>query len=115
MDAPPPTVARARDVIDRQGRQLVRLVDDLLDVSRITANKIQLRREPHELGRLMTTAVESIMPLVIAADQQLDVDLPWGPIHVDGDGARLVQIFANVLNRAPLQAPLRACDPGSHN
>ena len=99
-DAPPANAARAREVIDRQVRQLVRLVDDLLDVSRITANKIQLRREPHELGRLMTTAVESIMPLAIAADQRLDVHLPSRPIHVDGDGARLVQIFANVLNNA---------------
>ena len=50
-------------------RQLVRLVDDLLDVSRITANKIQLRREPHDLARLMATAVESIMPLATAAEQ----------------------------------------------
>ena len=99
-DAPPATVRRAGEVIDRQVRQLVRLVDDLLDVSRITANKIQLRREPQELGRLMTTAVESIMPLAIAADQQLDVQMPPKPIHVDGDGARLVQIFANVLNNA---------------
>ena len=99
-DAPPANAVRAREVIDRQVRQLVRLVDDLLDVSRITANKIQLRREPHELGRLMTTAVESITPLAIAADQQLEVDLPSRPIYVDGDGARLVQIFANVLNNA---------------
>ena len=60
-------------MIDRQVRQLVRLVDDLLDVSRITANKIQLRREPHDLARLMATAVESIMPLATAAEQTVDV------------------------------------------
>jgi signal transduction histidine kinase/ActR/RegA family two-component response regulator len=96
----PGGAARAREVIDRQVRQLVRLVDDLLDVSRITANKIHLRREPHELERLMATAVESIMPLATAADQQLDVCMPSTPIRVDGDGARLVQIFANVLNNA---------------
>jgi CheY-like chemotaxis protein len=69
-------------------------------VSRITANKIQLRREPHDLGRLMSTAVETILPLATAADQQLEVSLPSTPIRVDGDGARLVQIFANVLNNA---------------
>ena len=91
---------RAREVIDRQVRQLVLLVDDLLDVSRITANKIHLRREPLELGCLMATAVESIMPLATAADHQLDVRMPSKPIRVDGDGARLVQIFANVLNNA---------------
>jgi signal transduction histidine kinase/ActR/RegA family two-component response regulator len=97
---PPTSAARAREVIDRQVRQLVRLVDDLLDVSRITANKIHLRREPHELARLMATAVESIMPIAQAANQQLDVRMPSTPIRVDGDGARLVQIFANVLSNA---------------
>jgi signal transduction histidine kinase len=72
-DTPSPGAARARDVIERQVGQLVRLVDDLLDVSRITANKIQLRREPHDLARLMATAVESIVPLATAAEQTLDV------------------------------------------
>jgi signal transduction histidine kinase/ActR/RegA family two-component response regulator len=97
---PPATAVRAREVIDRQVRQLVRLVDDLLDVSRITANKIHLRREPHELARLMATAVESIMPLATAAEQVLDVRMPSTPVRIEGDGARLVQIFANVLNNA---------------
>ena len=97
---PPAAAAHARDVIERQVRQLVRLVDDLLDVSRITANKIQLRRERHDLARLMETAVESIMPLAMAADQTLDAGLPSTPIHVHGDGTRLVQIFANILNNA---------------
>jgi signal transduction histidine kinase/ActR/RegA family two-component response regulator len=92
--------ARARDVIERQVTQLVRLVDDLLDVSRITANKIQLQREPHDLGRLMTTAAESITPLVTAAGHALDLRVPVPSISVDGDGARLVQVFANVLNNA---------------
>ena len=99
-NTPPASAARAREVIDRQVRQLVRLVDDLLDVSRITANKIQLRREPQELAQLMATAVESIVPLATDAGQQLDVQLPSTPICIDGDGARLVQIFANVLNNA---------------
>ena len=78
----------------------MRLVDDLLDVSRITANKIQLRREPHDLARLMETAVESIMPLANAAGHTLDVSVPPAPIYVTGDSTRLVQIFANVLNNA---------------
>lgn len=97
---PPASAARAREVIDRQVRQLVRLVDDLLDVSRITANKIHLSREPHELARLMATAIESIMPLATAADQELDVRMPSTPIRIDGDGVRLVQIFSNVLSNA---------------
>ena len=98
--SPPASAAHAREVIDRQVRQLVRLVDDLLDVSRITANKIHLRRGRHELARLMATAVESITPLATAAEQQLDVRSPSTPISVEGDGARLVQIFANVLSNA---------------
>ena len=97
---PATTAARARDVIERQVGQLVRLVDDLLDVSRITANKIQLRREPHELARLMETAVESIMPLATVKEQTVDVGVPSTAIHVYGDGTRLVQTFANVLNNA---------------
>ena len=100
VDAPPALAARAREVMERQIKQLVRLVDDLLDVSRITADKILLRREPLDLARLMSTAVESIMPLATAAGHTLDVHLPSSPVFVNGDGARLVQVFANVLNNA---------------
>ena len=107
--APPGMAARAHDVIERQVGQLVRLVDDLLDVSRITANKIHLRREPHALSRLMTIAVESIMPLARAADHQIEVALPSPSVLVDGDGTRLVQVFANVLNNAVKFTP-----PGGH-
>jgi len=91
---------RARDVIDRQVGQLVRLVDDLLDVSRITTGKMMLRREPHDVARLMTTAVESIMPLVTGANHTIEVELPAEACYVDGDGARVVQVFANALNNA---------------
>jgi signal transduction histidine kinase/ActR/RegA family two-component response regulator len=100
VDTPRETAVRAREVIDRQVKQLVRLVDDLLDVSRITANKIQLRHEPLDLARLMGTAVESVTPLAVAAGHRMDVQLPSAPIRVRGDGARLVQVFANVLNNA---------------
>src|SRR4029450_10789617 len=77
---PPAIAARAREVIERQVGQLVRLVDDLLDVSGITANETQFRRETQDLARLMATAVESIMPLATAARHQLDVRLPSLPI-----------------------------------
>ena len=98
---PPPAAAvRARAIIERQVRQLVRLVDDLLDVSRITANKIQLRREPLDLARLMATAVESIAPLAVASGHTLDVQAPDRAIFIDGDATRLVQVFANVLSNA---------------
>jgi signal transduction histidine kinase/ActR/RegA family two-component response regulator len=99
-DAPEPIAARAHEVIERQVGQLVRLVDDLLDVSRITANKVHLRREPHALARLMTIAAESVMPLARTADQTLDVVLPSPSMWVNGDATRLVQVFANILNNA---------------
>ena len=95
-----PASARGRDVIDRQVGQMVRLVDDLLDVSRITTGKMVLRRQPEDLGHLMTTALESIMPLATAAAHILTVRLPEPPCVVEGDGARLVQVFANALNNA---------------
>ena len=99
-DSPAISAARAREVIDRQVGQLVRLVDDLLDVSRITTGKMMLRREPHDVARLMTTAVESIMPLVTGANHTIEVELPAEACYVDGDGARVVQVFANALNNA---------------
>ena len=100
IDTPGATAAHARDVLERQIKQLVRLVDDLLDVSRIAANKIQLRREPVDLGRLMATAVESIAPLATAAGHTIDVQLPSTPLYVNGDAARLVQVVANILNNS---------------
>jgi signal transduction histidine kinase/ActR/RegA family two-component response regulator len=99
------TAEHAREVVERQVAQLVRLVDDLLDVSRITADKIRLRREPVDLAGVMTTAVESIAPLAAAANHTLDVRLPPVPLFVHGDAARLVQVFANVLNNAAKFTP----------
>jgi signal transduction histidine kinase/CheY-like chemotaxis protein len=99
-DTAPGMTTRAHDVIERQLGQLVRLVDDLLDVSRISADKIHLRRETHVLARLMAIAVESVMPLATAAGHTLEVDLPPPTVQVNGDGTRLVQVFSNVLNNA---------------
>jgi signal transduction histidine kinase/ActR/RegA family two-component response regulator len=109
VDDARPIAARARDVIERQVGQLVRLVDDLLDVSRITASKIQLRRESLDLAPLMATAVESITAVATAAGHTVDVQLPSTPVRINGDGARLVQVFANVLNNAVKFTP-----PGGH-
>jgi PAS domain S-box-containing protein len=99
-DVPPAISAHAREVIERQVAQVVRLVEDLLDVSRITTNKIRLRREPIRLADLMETAVEGAAPLANAAEHELDVVLPPDTCWIEGDAARLVQVFANVLNNA---------------
>jgi signal transduction histidine kinase/ActR/RegA family two-component response regulator len=109
VDVPRMTAARARDVIERQVTQLVRLVDDLLDVSRITANKIRLRRESLDVAQVMATSVESIMALAAAASHTVDVRPPSAPLCVNADGARLIQVFANVLNNAVKFTP-----PGGH-
>ena len=105
----PDSSLRARQVIERQVAHLVRLVDDLLDVSRITRNKIQLRREPMAVGETMRLAVESAAPAAAAAGHELTVVEPAEDVHVDGDAARLVQVFTNLLNNAVKFTP-----PGGH-
>jgi PAS domain S-box-containing protein len=99
-DVPPAGLGHARDVIERQMTQLVRLVDDLLDASRMTTNKIRLRREPVRLADLMKMAVEGATPLASAAEHHLDVALPPATVWINGDAARLVQAFSNLLNNS---------------
>jgi len=87
-------------VMERQMSHLVRLVDDLIDVSRITRNRLELRRHAVELAPIVQAAVEACRPLIDAKGHQLDVSLPPMPVHVDADSTRLVQVLANLLNNA---------------
>jgi signal transduction histidine kinase len=89
-----------RDVIERQVSLLTRLVDDLLDVSRITRGKINLQRQPVDLATVIAAAVETSRPLIDARHHTLDIVLPEHPVHVDGDIARLTQVIANLLNNS---------------
>jgi signal transduction histidine kinase len=89
-----------RDVIERQANQLTRLVDDLLDVSRITQGKIKLRFEPVNLATVVEGAVQTSKPLIDKHKHELVITMPEAPVMVDGDEARLVQILANLLNNA---------------
>jgi signal transduction histidine kinase len=91
---------RALAIMERQVQQLVRLTDDLLDVSRITRNKIELRRDRIDLRAVVCSAIETIEPLSHAAGHVVAVDLPQRPLWVDGDFTRLAQAFANLLNNA---------------
>jgi signal transduction histidine kinase/ActR/RegA family two-component response regulator len=91
--------ARERTIIERQARNLVRLVDDLLDVSRITRGKIVLERRPTDLAAIVAEAVEQTSPAFEERAHSLEVEVPPG-IVVDGDPARLAQVFANLLNNA---------------
>jgi len=95
-----PDVLWCQGVIERQSVQLTRLVDDLLDVSRITLGKIKLRPQPLELASVVGRAVETSRPLIDAHRHELIVTLPDGPIRVEGDRARLTQVIANLLNNA---------------
>ena len=95
-----PQLEWCHQVIDRQASQLTRLVDDLLDVSRITRGKINLRREDVELSSIIRDAVDTSRPLVDANRHELRVVLPDLPVVLHGDAARLTQIVANLLNNA---------------
>jgi PAS domain S-box-containing protein len=90
----------AKDVIDRQMQSLTRLIDDLMDVSRISRGKIELRRERVELAQVVQDAVESSRPLIEQQGQKLTVTLPPQPILLDADLTRLAQVFLNLLNNA---------------
>jgi signal transduction histidine kinase/ActR/RegA family two-component response regulator len=94
------TVARVRAVMERQVDHLVRLVDDLMEVSRITRGKIELRRERTDLARVLRTAIETSQPLLDAAGHELAVELPPGPLPLDADPVRLAQVFSNLFNNA---------------
>jgi PAS domain S-box-containing protein len=98
-------VARARETMARQLANMVRLIDDLLDVSRITKGKVELRREPVELAAVLASAVETSRPLVEAGRHQLSTDLPPNPVWLDADPTRLAQVVANLLNNAAKYTP----------
>ena len=91
---------RLRGIMERQVRQMTRLIDDLLDVSRITRGKIQLRRQPVDLATIVQGAIEAVSPLIESCRHRLEVELPETPLHVDGDVARLTQVVGNVLQNA---------------
>jgi len=90
----------ARQTIERQVQQLVRLVDDLLDVSRITRGKIQLRKEPVELATVVAWALETSRSLLEARKHELTVAIPIEPVWLEADLVRLAQVFSNLLNNA---------------
>ncbi|RYF01033.1 MAG: response regulator, partial [Oxalobacteraceae bacterium] len=97
--------ARAREVITRQVDHLAHLVDDLLDVARISEGKIVLRKEEVELGSVIAQAIETAAPLIQAREHTLDVATPPQQVWVDGDSVRLAQSMGNLLHNAAKFTP----------
>lgn len=102
---PPEMAIDARKMIDRQLAQMARLLDDLLDVSRVTRGVLEIRREQVDLREIAESAVASVKPLADAAHQTLAVQLPAQPLLVSGDPVRLAQIIGNLLHNATKYTP----------
>jgi PAS domain S-box-containing protein len=88
------------EIMDRQVAQMVRLVDDLLDVARITTGKVEVRREPLDLAEPINDAVETSQPIFAQNGQRFVVNLPAQPVCVNADRTRLAQVFSNLLNNS---------------
>jgi PAS domain S-box-containing protein len=95
-----PSFQSSREMVERQVKHLARLVDDLLDVSRITHGNIRLRKETLDLGTILERAVDANRPLIEARNHTLTVQLPSEPVRMEADPTRLEQVFSNLLNNA---------------
>lgn len=104
----PPKLAWARDVIGRQADHMARLIDDLLDVSRIVQGKVAVKPEPLRLATVVERSVESAAPKLAARDQVLEVRLPPESVEIDGDAVRLAQVISNLVNNASKFSPAGA-------
>jgi len=100
-----PAVARVTDMMERQVQHMVRMVDDLIEVSRISRGKIELRRERVELASVLRNAVDTSLPLIEAGKHKLSVEIPTDTVVMDADPVRLAQVFANLLNNAAKYTP----------
>jgi signal transduction histidine kinase/CheY-like chemotaxis protein len=99
------TVAAARNMIERQLKHMVRLIDDLVDVSRLTQGRLELRTERVDLGTIIRAALATTRSLLEGRQQQVDVNLPPAPVYVEADLTRLTQVFVNLLVNAAKFSP----------
>jgi PAS domain S-box-containing protein len=99
-DVPAETAAEARGIIERQLAQMARLIDDLLDISRITRGVLELRQEPLDLREVIQSAIETARPAIETARHRLNVVPMPEPLPVRGDATRLAQAIGNLLNNA---------------
>jgi signal transduction histidine kinase/ActR/RegA family two-component response regulator len=96
---------RARDMMERQLLHLVRLIDDLLDISRISLGRLTLKKAPITAKEIVDTAVEGSLPFIESNQHTLSIDLPSEPITIDGDLTRLAQVLSNLLNNSAKYTP----------
>jgi len=94
------TATAARAMIERQLKHLVRLIDDLMDVSRLTQGKLELRKERVDLAAVLQIAFETNRPLLESKQHRLRIELPPHPLYVEADTTRLAQVFSNLLNNS---------------
>jgi len=90
----------ARDVVDHQVRQMAELVDDLLEISRVTTGKVRLQKEPIDVATIVAFAVETSRPMIELLHHRLSIVLPPGPVMVEADSLRIAQVLSNLLNNA---------------
>lgn len=107
--ASPESTLLAREMMERQVAQLVRLVDDLLDVARITTGKLTVRQTPADLSEILRSAIETARPLLDSRKHNFQADLPADALFVNADATRLAQVFSNLLNNSA-----KYTDPGGH-
>jgi PAS domain S-box-containing protein len=102
-----PAQQQAHQMMARQLKHLVRLVDDLLDVSRINRGKLEIRRKPVALASVLESAIETMQPAITQANHLLDLQMPPEPITVEADPVRLCQVFANLISNSVRYTPAR--------
>jgi CheY-like chemotaxis protein len=95
--------SRARTIIGRQAEQLTRLVDDLLDLSRLSSGRVELQRAALDLGEVVAHAGEDLSPLMAERGLALSIEVPCGAVWIDGDAARLTQVIGNLLHNSMQQ------------
>jgi CheY-like chemotaxis protein len=105
IPATDPAQAVMRGTIDRQSAQLARIVDDLLDIARITRGAVSFERNAVDLAQVIRTAVETSLPAITSARHRLDLDIPATPVRIVGDAGRLTQLTVNLLNNAARYTP----------
>jgi signal transduction histidine kinase len=101
----PETVVRVREMIERQANQMVHLINDLLDIARVTNGKIEIKKKPADLNSIISSAVETSLPTIEAGRHELGVRLCEKPLRLNADSTRIAQIVSNLLTNAAKYTP----------